>query len=874
MSRLLQLILLSCLLYGCGPGLCVGDGSGGCELTPAGFVLTGFENLTIRKNDCYPITLSAVDAAGNTMAQVNASVNLTASTGVVLYSSLEGCQTYDSLYERSTYFLTTESPQVVFYFRSDVEGAVSISAATSSGVGTSVKPVTVQYIPFDQVFGPSERVNCLIESASGSTYVGGNFTLYDDLQVGAVARVLENGLLDTTFRPTGEGIQGQVLSMVQQGDGKVVVGGLLTSYDGTTLQDIARLNSDGSLDSTFGLTGAGLDSYVNSIGLQTDGKLVIAGNFTTYDGTSRRYLTRLNTDGSLDTSFTQTGTGLGSQANEVWIQSDGKIVVVGDFTAYNGTARVRVARFNTDGTLDGTFVPTGGFNGSTSAVAVQTDGKIVVGGSFSTFNGTSRPFIARLNSGGSLDTTFAAVGAGVNAQIRSLAVQSDNAVLIAGDFTDYGGSPRPYLMRLASNGDVDTTFSLSGSGLSAAAFGVLLRSDGKVTVGGDFMAYNGQARNHLAQFHSDGSLDSVLAPPGKNVNGTVNVTLPVAGGKALVGGIFTAHGGTARSYIARVTADGDLDTSFAPTGTGLSGGQVYTIATQSDGAVIVGGSFTTYNGTSRPYIARLNADGSLDTNFATTGTGFGPNVRSVAVQTDGKIVVGGWFSTYNGTSTPYLARLNGNGSLDTTFNQGGSGLNTIVSVVALQSDGKILVTGSFATYNGTAASRFIRLNSDGSRDLSFTLTGTGITGGPDALALQPDGKILAGGSFTTYNGASQVRMMRVNSDGSLDPTFAVGSGFQNQVISLALQANGKVVVGGRFTSYNGTARGGIARLNSDGSLDTTFMSGVGFVSSTSATVNSVAIQSDRKVLVGGQFSGFNTSAAAFFARLTYLGELD
>ena len=241
--------------------------------------------------------------------------------------------------------------------------------------------------------------------------------------------------------------------------------------------------------------------------------------------------------------------------------------------------------------------------------------------------------------------------------------------------------------------------------------------------------------------------------------------------------------------------------------------------------ILVGGRFSSYNGTAQNYITRLNSGGTRDTSF-TVGTGFGYSVFAFAIQPDGKILAGGGFTSYNGTSQNYITRLNSDGSRDTGFTIG-TELNYYVFAVAVQSDGKILAGGNFTTYNETTQNYITRLNSDGTGDTSFTI-GTGFSSTVNAIAIQSDGKILVGGYFTSYNGTSQNYITRLNSDGTRDTSFTVGTGFDNEVLAFAVQSDGKIVVGGYFTSYNGNAQNRITRLNSDGTRDTSFTIGTGF----------------------------------------------
>jgi uncharacterized delta-60 repeat protein len=248
---------------------------------------------------------------------------------------------------------------------------------------------------------------------------------------------------------------------------------------------------------------------------------------------------------------------------------------------------------------------------------------------------------------------------------------------------------------------------------------------------------------------------------------------------------------------------------------GFSSAIVRSIALQSDGKILSGGNFITYQGVSANYIIRLNADGSRDTTFA-IGTGFNITVRSIIIQPDNKILIGGDFTTYQGVAANRIIRLNADGSRDTTFAIGTGFPSNGVFSIAVQSDGKVLVGGSFQTYQGVSANRIIRLNADGSRDTTFAI-GTGFSDEVSSIAIQTDGKILAGGMFETYQGVSATRIIRLNADGSRDTTFAIGTGFNNTVWSIAIQPDGKILAGGRFAIYQGVAANCIIALNSDGS---------------------------------------------------------
>ncbi|EKE67204.1 delta-60 repeat domain-containing protein, partial [Oceanibaculum indicum] len=180
-----------------------------------------------------------------------------------------------------------------------------------------------------------------------------------------------------------------------QPDGKILIGGRFTSYDGTTRNRIARLNTDGSLDTSFN-PGSGADDNIYALVLQPDGKIMIGGNFTSYDGTARNRIARLNANGSLDTSF-DPGSGANSTVQTIMLQPDGKILFGGSFSRYDEMARMRFARLNANGSLDTSFDPGNGANNTVYSIAVQPDGKILIGGAFTSYDDKTRNRIARIN---------------------------------------------------------------------------------------------------------------------------------------------------------------------------------------------------------------------------------------------------------------------------------------------------------------------------------------------------------------------------------------------------------------------------------------------------------------------------------------------
>lgn len=734
-------------------------------------------------------------------------------------------------------------------FSSGLNGTVRTSAVQSDGkivIGgsfDSCDSVTVDFIArlrsdggIDTTFkqdgtGFNNYVNAVVLQSDGKILVGGDFSSYNGITRSRIARLNSDGSLDTTFAQTGTGLNSDVTSMALQADGKILVGGFFTSYNGTTRSYVARLNSDGSLDTSFAQVGTGLNDVVNTLTLQSDGKILLAGYFTSYNSVTRSYVARLNSDGSLDTSFTQVGTGLNSRPNIVVLQPDGKILVGGWFTSYNGTARSKIARLNSDGSLDTSFSQTGdGLYDRPYTIKLQSDGKILVGGEFDSYNWIGTPFLVRLNSDGSLDTSFSQTGDGLNDAVYTIQILDAGKIFVGGKFTYYDEESASRVVMLSNVGSKDTAFALKVGGILGLVYASVIQSDGKVIVGGDFTKYNGIETSYLVRLNSDGSLDTTFVLEGVGLDGKVNTILLQPDGKILIGGDFYTYNEVDSPSLLRLNSNGSLDTTFVQTGDGLDD-SVISMVLQPDGKIIVVGGFTSYDETTRRFIARINSNGSLDTSFAPVGTGFDRFIRGVALQADGKIIVGGGFTSYNGTSIPYLARLNSNGSLDTEFTQDGDGLDYFVNAIAIQSNGKILVGGEFGAYNGTASPYLLRLDSDGGLDTTFAQDGTGLDGMVKAIALQTDGKILLGGYFESYNGTDIPSLARLNTNGTLDTSFVQdGVGFNDYVRSVVLRSDGHLFVSGDFTSYNGNFAPYVILLNSQGDLDYSFIQdGIGHI---------------------------------------------
>ena len=363
-------------------------------------------------------------------------------------------------------------------------------------------------------------------------------------------------------------------------------------------------------------------------------------------------------------------------------------------------------------------------------------------------------------------------------------------------------------------GSLDATF-VTGAGANGDVFDIGLNASGSVFVVGDFTAVNGVARTNVARLSAGGVLDPTYTPDAIVRAGT-NATVRAVGvyltgtnaGKIVIGGAFDTVGGLARTNIARLNPDGTVDSSFNA-GTGPDNA-VYAMNIQSDGKILIGGFFTLVNGVNRSFIARLNVDGSLDNGF-TPGAGADGPVRGIATDPSGRVFIVGDFASVDSVARNRIARLNSDGTVDKTFDPG-IGADGSISAVGVNAASQPIVGGVFTNVNGLASSRLARFNVNGVVDATFAV-GTGADEFVSSLAIQPDGKVVIGGGFTSVNGLPRSRITRLNGDGSVDATFNVGSGANDVVSVIRFQpADGSLLVGGAFTVMNGTAQSHLARL--------------------------------------------------------------
>jgi uncharacterized delta-60 repeat protein len=714
-------------------------------------------------------------------------------------------------------------------------------------------------------------------------YVGGNFTTYKQPIYNRLIRTDLSGSIDTTFN-MGTGPSSTVNCMVTQSDGKLLLGGSFSSYSGSSVGNIVRVNTNGTRDTTF-VPGVGFTGAVNDIKIQSDGKIIAVGAFTAYSGSTRNRIVRLNTNGTYDTTF-NIGTGLNNTANCVAIQSDGKILVGGStITQYSGSLiGTGSLRINTDGTRDTTYSTGAGFltNFTVYSIDIQSDGKIVVGHGATTYSGSTVTRLTRLNDNGSVDTTFNP--GTINSSVYAVKIQPDQKILINGAFTSVSSSTRASLARILSNGQVDTSY-VVGTGINASSAGFTnvfsLDNSGNVYLGGPFTTYSGSTVNRFVKTTPSGAIDGTFISGSIAFNGQSSAgfnsnvrAVLVSGSNIYMGGDYTTYQAPLINYLVKLDNTGAVDTTFN-VGIGPNN-TVTSMVTQSDGKILIAGSaFTTYSGSASTRIARINTNGTRDATLI-SGAGLNGVAYDMKIQPDGKIVAAGTFTTYSGSTNNRIVRINTDGTKDTTFNIG-SGSTGNINQLALQSDGKIIAIGAITAYSGSSNAGIVRINTDGTKDTTFNMGSGFNTTSVLAIGIQSTGKIIVGGNFGIYSGSTNNYIVRINTDGTKDTTFNIGTGFgANGIVALKVLADDSIIAYGSFTTYSGSASPRIIKLTPNGTKDTTFAPTTGFTANPLAPgyVQALSTDKNNNIYVGNQFPAYNGNTIGNIVKMNQLAAYD
>jgi uncharacterized delta-60 repeat protein len=349
---------------------------------------------------------------------------------------------------------------------------------------------------FNNNSGIAGRILKIVNQPDGKLLIGGEFIKYGSNGRRGIARLNADGSLDNTFVPIS-GVNDDVVDILLQLDGKIVIVGQFDSLNDEPQKHIARLNSDGSEDTLFNQT-AFANSLISKVIVQNEDKLLIFGAFDSINNQPYRGVARLNSDGSIDPSFV-VGSGASDEIRSAVLQNDGKIIIVGDFTSYDGVTANRIARLHPNGGIDDTFDVELGANRIITEVCVQPDGKLIIAGEFDSINNRKITCIGRLNSDGSIDEIFHS-GGHKTGYVRTVSLQQDGKIIIGGIFSKYDEIEVRRIARLDQNGNFDNEFYL-GQGPDAAVLSSLILPDKQILVSGNFKFYDGIKVNYIVQLN-------------------------------------------------------------------------------------------------------------------------------------------------------------------------------------------------------------------------------------------------------------------------------------------------------------------------------------------------------------------------------------
>ena len=651
---------------------------------------------------------------------------------------------------------------------------------------------------------------------------------------------------DSAFQTKGFFINndaGLITTAAAQPDGRIIVSGDFSFVEGSAATNIIRLSPDGVRDVSFSST-IGTNGTVQQILVQTDERIILGGVFSSYaQQPVTTSLVRINSDGTLDNGFIPykplyNYNGLTASV----LQPDGKILLAGTGINTRNDATMGIIRLNSNGTIDNTFSMQGLLDalGVINTITVLHDGKIIVGGYFTSWNGTAYTGIVRLNSNGTIDPGFQLTGTGLHpyfagSSVGVLSVKElpDYSLLVGGNFIYYNNTLSPGLVKLSSNGTIDNSFHMDPKFNVNSNFIVqclAITSQNKIIVGGHFYIPDvlNQVYKDAFLLNADGSLDAnaILSGPDNNrtfAAGGLSFIFPRPDGSFL--GIGNYSGYYDSAFVNNISLYTPLlyrDPTFA--NSFLQKGLVNETIVQPDGKYLVNGNFNQYDtnyADPRTYIARLLPDGTLDHDFGNIGVN-GP-IFAMALQDDGKILGLGNFSSVGSLPKKALARFLADGSLDAGFDPGnGPNDPTTLYCLHIQNNQYIYVGGALSSFNNIPCKGIVRLLMDGSVDVSFNTVSSPVYA-PSSIITTADGKVIAAESsdVTNRNYNTPLRLFRLLNDGSVDNGFQtpqlgwsmgkkVRQGSNNTIYWL-----GDLIQAGNPSHFKRT----IIRLKQDGQLD-------------------------------------------------------
>lgn len=646
---------------------------------------------------------------------------------------------------------------------------------------------------------------------------------------------------DTSFTPITFSIAGrtpEIHSFAEDSSGNYYFGGQFRFVNASTNIFLSSLNLDGTVNYDYqdiGLINDNSYPYVQKILKLSSGKAIVYGEFHNRIDFNYKNLLRLNSDGTLDTSFKCIFGNVNSYIYAVEEQPDGKLIVGGHFLI---KGYKNLLRLNSDGTLDTSFT-INDFDGDVTTIKYTSSGDILVGGQFSNVQSYSYNYFCKLNSAGILDTSFTDLA--LNGSLQFICENNSNKFILVGSFSSISSQPYTSIARLNSTLDLDTSF--NPVDVNSSIFNILIEDDDSMYIVGIFNLVNSYSYNFLCKLNADGTVDTSFV----NIDFSTyddNFASDIC--KLSDGNYVVAAG----NDIFKLNSDGSFDSTYR-----VKLDNIINTITELPSCIVFGGYFTNTGGFETQNLLKTDSSGNIDDSFIFKFLPDSARINCIGVQPDDNILIGGEFDEINTNPIVRLARI------DTTTNSVDLSYSTPsfdyeVTLIKCFSDGKSIISGRFTT----PTVGIIKLLNDGAADTSYTET---ITDDPISNYLRcystdSTGKVYVGGSFGKFSGNNYVNIARLNADWTIDTTFNPISSI-NSVISVSLDSSDNLY----FTDENS---GKLYKADTSQVLDSSF-------EKTFGTAIYVMVLSDDNPLVGGNIQNYASKIYTGLAKIDNNGNI-
>lgn len=644
--------------------------------------------------------------------------------------------------------------------------------------------------------------------ANGKILVG---SAASSISLGGLDMFNPDGTIDEEFN-IGSGFNNDVNDFVIQGDGKIVVVGEFYQFNNSPVNKVIRLNSDGSLDTTFNFSNSLTVPWdvprIECVKIDNYGRILIGGYF---DGS----IFRLNNNGSIQAQFkpnNEFGLSIRQIINgteyllpgtieDILVTENDEIIGVGYFESYgNESIEVNnIVRFSESASIDLNFLVNSGADLAIAQIEKADNNNYILMGSFNYFQDFPVSNLCMIDLSGNINTSFNA-GNSYDSVIRSMSI-NNNIYAVGGEFEYYNGG---YAGRIISSSTTGIN-QFSQEGFDYDVQGLFNNNNNALYVFGEFNQFNDQQVNGLVKLNEEGFSDESFNI-GLGFNGLIKDLVVLPNEDIIAVGEFTSFNNISTNRIVKLHPDGSIDTSFQSV-QGFDQAPYDIELVDSENAVLISGSFNTYNNTQRKSIIKLNLDGSIATGFNPNSVIIGDVVVRKMVNFNSNFLIA--YQSLSGNYSSGVKLMNSSGQSDTNFQS----INLLnVTDIKINSNNKILVSTSAAPY-------LQKYNSNGTNDTSFLFstesnypighTNTFWAPSIQSISIDENNNIYAGGFFNYFRDRNtgelldQNNFIVLNENGLKLDNFDLEDGFNSRVNSTVM-FNNKLYIGGNFTQYRST----------------------------------------------------------------------